>query len=492
MAVNARAVSFLNGIVLCGLAVTMLIPLVYDIAFCFANNIWIFIPSITICLFFGISTILSCRVSPGFTFSRQDIYLVVVCFWLVIAFFSAFPFYFSQDCKLSFVSALFESTSGITTTGATVYGDVEKIPESLMLWRFILHFIGGVGIVAIAIVALPMMRIGGMQLFQTENSDKSQKILPRVSQIAAFFIFTYVLIIGIFAILLNIYGMTPFDSICHSISAIATGGFSTKNAGIASFDSRKIEFIIGIAMFVGGITFFELVNTFKNGFRSFCKNQQTRLYIKLVCGIVAVFIVVSFIQSEDNISVKNAVSLFFELVSALTTTGFNLTDGSYFNSFFKIFFFVLPMIGGCSGSTTGGVKLFRLQIMYEVIKTHMKHLINPFSVVVPKYQGSIIQNNVVTSIVTFFVLLVISFILSVFAVCILSQNDIGVCVGAVCACLFNSGFTIDFLTTSQMVYVDMNVGVKVVLMFDMLIGRLEVIPMFMIFTTAFWKKTGSN
>lgn len=406
----------------------------------------------------------------------------------MIAFFSAFPFYLVPDTKLNFVSALFESTSGITTTGATVYSNVETLPESLMLWRFILHFIGGVGIVAIAIVALPTMRIGGMQLFQTENSDKSQKTMPRVSQIVSSFIFTYVVIIGIFAVLLNSYGMTPFDSICHSISAIATGGFSTKNAGIASFNSRQIEFIMGLAMFVGGITFLELINIFRNGCRAFYKNQQTKLYIKLTFGIVTTFIIISFIKSENNISVKKAVGFFFELISALTTSGFTLTDGAYFNSFFKVVFFVLPIIGGCSGSTTGGVKLFRLQIMYQVVKAHMKRLINPFSIATPKYQGNIIRYNIIISVVSFFVLLTFAFVASVFAVCILSESDINIGVGAVGACLFNSGFTVDFLTTSAMSYADMNVGVKIILMLDMLIGRLEIIPLFMIFTVAFWKK----
>ncbi len=466
----------------------MMVPLIYDIIFCSAKNIEIFIPSIVLCLFIGFNTIVSCKSPSGVLFSRQDMYLIVVCFWIGVSFFSSFPFYLYSGYKLDFVSALFESVSGITTTGATIYSDIEKLPDSLMLWRFILHFVGGVGIVAIAMVAFPRMRIGGMQLFQTENSDKSQKILPRISQIAFFFVFTYVLIISIFALLLHYAGMNGFDAICHSISAISTGGFSTKNIGIASFDSRKIEFIMGIAMFVGGLTFIELVSLFKNGIRKFFQNSQTKFYIKFVIGISCLFIVASFIKSEKNISIKTTVGLFFELVSAITTSGFSLTDGTYFNSFFKVIFFILPMIGGCSGSTTGGVKLFRIQIIYQVIKVHIKRLINPFNIVVPKYQHHVIEPTLIISIVSFLSLLIISFVLSVLFVCVFSENDINVSTGAVGACLFNSGFSINFLTTADMQYYDLNIIVKTILMIDMLIGRLEVIPLFVIFTSIFWKK----
>jgi trk system potassium uptake protein TrkH len=397
--------------------------------------------------------------------------------WFVVSVISAFPFYIYSGEKLSFISALFESVSGITSTGATIYPNVEILPRALHLWRFILHFIGGVGIVAIGIIAFPMMRIGGMQLFLTESSDKSEKFLPKASQMIEFFLGVYVIIIGIFAILLRVSGMDSFDSICHSISAIATGGFSTKNSGIDWYESNKIKLIISAAMLVGGITFLELVKCFKTGAKSFFKNQQTKGYLILAVIVIIVPIVFTIIYGNFYISEDAISDHIFQVISAISSTGYD-SSKSYINP--TILLLTLAMIGGCSGSTSGGIKIFRVQILYSILKYHIYKLTRPYDVSTPKYQNQKINTSLITSVISFIVLLIIMFVISTSILAVISGKSTENCCYSVISCLFNIGYNTNFASFSPLS--------KFVLICDMIIGRLEVIPFFVILSKIFWKK----
>ena len=487
--VNIRTVSFLNGVMLCGLAVALLIPLLYDIIANHGKCVNIFLPSIIVCVFIGVSAILSCKEDSFSDLSRHDTFLIVVCFWVIISFFSAFPFYLYKGFKLDFMSALFEATSGITVTGASVYNNIEKLPEALVLWRFILHFIGGVGIVAIGIIAFPMMRIGGMQLFQLESSDKINKLLPRSSQMASFFLLTYTVLIGIIAILLNISGMNGFDSVCHSISAISTGGFSTKNNGLIFYDSKTIKLIMAIGMFIGGITFLEIVRCMKNGFKSFYSNQQTKLYINIVLIVPTLIIIHSFIKDGKNVSIDTVIDHFFEIISFFTSTCLTLSDETSFSPFVKLLCLVAAISGACSGSTSGGLKLFRLQILYSILKNHIKKLLKPINASVHKYQGVKIDDQLIISVVSVIVMFAVTFVVSTFVVCVFGGLDCSVGASSVCSCLFNSGMSMSFFTNDALdiTFFDLNSFVKITLITDMLVGRLEIIPVFVILSRTFWK-----
>lgn len=473
---------------MCGLGIALLIPMVYDLISNSGGCLRFFLPSVVICVFIGINIILSCRGESITSLSKSDTFFIVVCFWVVVSLFSAFPFYFYDGYPIDFISSLFEATSGITTTGASVYDDVERLPNAIVLWRFILHFIGGVGIVAIGIIALPTMRIGGMQLFSLENSDKSAKLLPRSSQIASFFLIVYVFFIGIFAALLNLAGMNGFDSICHSISAIATGGFSTKNNGIIFYESRTIELIIIFAMFIGGITFLEIVRLIKYGYKNFQINQQIKLYLKLTLFVPIVIIVCSFIGNEESISWNTAIDYFFEFISSFTTTGLTLSEDMVFSPFFKIICIIISMFGACSGSTSGGIKLFRLQILLAIVKNNIVRLIKPMNISIHKYQGQKIDDNIIISVVSFFCLLIITFVLSVFFICLFSNLNCEESLSIVCSSLFNTGISLKFfITDSKISFSDMNYITQSILILDMIIGRLEVIPIFIVISKTFWK-----
>ncbi|MDR3030979.1 MAG: hypothetical protein LBU35_01170 [Holosporales bacterium] len=485
MRINLQVVAFANGIALCGLALAMCIPLLYDIILLRRNLIEVFLPSAIICLFLGVSTILSFKSSNTeiSSLTRQDAFLIVSSLWIIISIFSSFPFYFYDGIKLSFISSFFEATSGITTTGASIYQNVEILPRTLNLWRFVLHFIGGIGIVAIGIVAFPLMKIGGMQLFLAENSDKSQKLFPRVSQIAGFFVGTYIAIIGFFTILLKSSGMGLFDSICHSISAISTGGFSTRNLGIQYYNSSLIEFIILCAMFMGGITFLEIIKGLKTRGKGSLQNQQIRGYFKLTSMVVLISLLFLFIRYNTNISMRIITDSAFNIISAITTTGLVLQNETL--SFFKepcvkICIFVLAMIGGCSGSTTGGIKIFRIQILYSLFKNYINKLSNPFNAEMPKYQTKKIEETLITSIISFLFLLFLSFTFSTILITITSNVSASLAVSAVISCLFNLGYNIDYEVISPVS--------KIILSIDMIIGRLEIIPIVAIFSKSFWKK----
>ena len=477
MSINIRSIIFINGIVVCCLAMAMAVPMIFDLIVHSGKCVGIFASSILASIFFGGLMIFSCRTTGEVPFSRKDVFLLVVSMWTITSIICAFPFYIYSGVKLSFISALFESVSGITVTGATIYPDVEILPRALNLWRFILHFMGGAGIVAIGIFILPIMRIGGMQLFLTENSDKSQRFLPRAFQTVGFFIGIYVLLIGIFVIFLKIAGMGLFDSLCHSISAISTGGFSTRNTGIEWYKSCKIEIIISMAMFVGGITFLEIVRCFKNGIREFLNNQQTKGYLKVVGVMTIVPILITTITSNETVSLNGIASHIFQVISAITTTGLDCSK-SYIAP--KIVLILLAIIGGCSGSTAGGIKIFRIQILYAVLKNHINKMVRPFDVTIPKYQNKKIDNSLIVSIISLIVILAIVFIVSVAAIELLSGRETLECIYSVTSCLFNLGYDVGFSEFSP--------PSKLVFIFDMIIGRLEVIPFFIILSKIFWKK----
>lgn len=475
--INIRSVALINGMVVCAIAVAMFLTLLFDIIFCSGKCVDIFAPSILASVFLGGATILSCKSPGNFSLSRNETFLLVVSLWGIVSIVSAFPFYVYKGVKLTFISALFESASGITTTGATVYPDVEILPRALNMWRCVLQFFGGVGVVAIGMVVLPILKIGGMQLFLTEHPDKAQKFLPRVSQIAGLFVGTYVAIIMFFTICLKLCGMNLFDSVCHSVSAISTTGSLFKNEGIDWYHSGKIQIVISCAMFVGGLTFIEIVKCFKTDFRSFLKSQQTRGYLKIVIVATLIPVILSIIGGNEGVTSKKFCDYIFQVMSAITTTGFDFSK-TYNTP--QILIFVLAIIGGCSGSTAGGIKIFRIQILYAIVKHQIHQMVHPLDVNIPKYQGQRINESLIKSVISFFWLLIISFVVSVALVNIISGNDSIKCCCSVVSCLFNLGYDMEFSSFHPLA--------KIILVVDMIIGRLEIIPIFIIFSRAFWRR----
>ena len=454
----------------------MTIPMVYDFSVNFGRCFSIFAPAILASIFLGGLMILSCRTNEKLSLPKNDLFFLVVSMWICTAIVCAFPFYVYPSIKLKFMSALFEAVSGITTTGATVYQNVEILPKALNLWRFILHFIGGVGIVAIGIVVLPIMRIGGMQLFQTENSDKSQKFFPRASQTIRFFIGLYLLLIGIFVMCFRFAGMTLFDAVCHGISVISTGGFSTKNAGLDFFQSNNIKIIASIGMLIGGFTFLEIAKCFQNGVKTFLLNKQTAGYLKLIAVFVFLPIIIAMIIDSEQVSFHEIASHIFTTISAITTTGLDFANNFMPSNLLLI---ILAIVGGCSGSTTGGIKIFRIQILSTILKIYVKKLLYPYDVSVPKYQQQRVSNDLTNSVISYIVSLVLTFLISSFLLELYLKIGIAEVSYIVSACLFNWGTVISDAQLPSIA--------KLILSIDMIAGRLEVVPLFAIFHRLFRK-----
>ncbi|MDR0695359.1 MAG: hypothetical protein LBF56_01120 [Holosporales bacterium] len=477
MSANLKGLTFINGVVICWLALAMAVPLVYDIFLCEGACVKIFVSSIAACIFWGGLMVLSCASQQKPTFSQKDSFLLVISLWCVISIISSLPFYLYSDVRLSFVASLFESVSGITTTGATIYPDVEILPEAINLWRFILHFIGGIGIVAIGIVALPAMRLGGMQLFWAENSDNTEKFMPKASQIAGVFAWIYITMILIFALLLKLSGMNIFDSVCHSISSISTGGFSTKNAGISWYKSGVIEFVISGAMFVGGLAFLELARCFKGRGNRIFKIQQIRGYFRIISCMIVIPVIAKAIWGEFPHTFKKISDHILQVVSAVTTTGYYYSDSDIAP---PILFMIVAIIGGCSGSTTGGIKIFRVQILYAVVKHWIRKATSQYNVSIPKYQNQRLTDDLIQSVVTMIVLFVITFLVSSIALWCATDRSSLTCCYSVLSCLFNLGFEARFSTYSPVAHL--------IFICDMIVGRLEVVPLFVILSQSFWKR----
>lgn len=477
MGINSRSIIFINGVVICCIALAMTCPMIMDIIFYAEKCVKVFIPSILSSIFLGGLMIFSCRTHEKLSLTRRDTFLLVVSVWIITSIVCAFPFYIYKGTNIPFLSALFESVSGITTTGATIYQDVEILPRALNLWRFILHFIGGAGIVAIGIIILPIMRVGGMQLFLTENSDTSERFFPRASQTIKVFLGIYIALIGILAVCLKTSGLGIFDSVCHSISAISTGGFSTKNTGIEFFKSSQAELVMSIGMFVGGMAFLEIVRYFRGGTRSFLTNRQIIGYVRLVLIMVTIPIIITAIKNGESISFSGIVNHIFHTISAITTTGLDFSN-SYVQS--NMVLILLAIVGGCSGSTAGGIKIFRIQVIYAILKNHIRKTIKPFDVSIPKYQGKKIDKNLTASVISFIAILALVFTCSVVLIEIFTAKGGYEAVYATVSCLFNLGYGADFANFPPFA--------KFILICDMITGRLEIIPVFVILNRIFWKR----
>lgn len=466
----------------------MLIPLLYDSIVEDGACLDVFLVSIIICVFIGVCLTLACKAPGHLSFSQKDVYFLIAILWLLVALFSATPLFLYDGVDIDFVTAFFEASSGLTTTGVSIYDDVGSLPDAINIWRMVLHFIGGVGIVSLAMMIMPNLRVGGMQLFQTENSDKSQKFLPRASQIASVFVLTYVSLIVIFSTLFHMSGMSMLEAICYSVTSVSTGGFVIDNGGLSSYDNMNMEIIAIAGMFIGGITFMEIVHCFRGGFKKFYKNQQTRVYTKLYFGITIFILVYAFIKNGRNLPLRTVVDLIFDSTSSMTTAGLTVSDGSYFSPLFRFMFIILSTIGGCVGSTTGGIKIFRLQVIWTVLRVNMKKLVKPYNVDIPKYNGKTIDDNLIASVLSFMALFVISFIASIFLICILDSCSISTAGAAVGACITNAGLPLNFMMNTTINFTDFNTYGKLILIMDMFIGRLELIPIFMVLSSVFWKR----
>ncbi len=476
-----QPVLYVIGYLLSALSIIFCIPAGVDAYY--GDNQWqAFTFSSLISLFFGIILILANK-SDNFNMSIKQTFLFTTLSWVFIAFFGSLPFVFS-GLELSFTDAFFESMSGITTTGSTVLSGLDNLPHSILIWRSLLQWIGGIGIVVIAIAFLPILKVGGMQLFHTESSESSEKVLPRAGQIASIIGLIYFGLTMLCALLLWIFGMPIFDSIAHSMTTLATGGFSTSDMSIGKYNNVNVEFTISIFMILGSLPFVLYLQTLRGNPSAIFKDSQVKVFVLL---IIASVLIVTFWKYQNTATfLNNFRSSFFNTISIFTGTGYTTQDFNNWGHFIIVLFLFLMVIGGCAGSTTCGIKIFRLQILYQTAKIQIFKLLNPHGVSVAKYNKIPISEAITSSVMGYFFMFIISYVLFTLILSFLG-NDFLTSISGAATSLANVGPGLGNVIGPSKTFAGLSDITKWVLILGMLIGRLELLSVIIILTPSFWK-----
>ena len=432
--------------------------------------------------------------------NKKDGYLIVTVGWLTMIFSGMLPYYMTDSIS-SFSNLIFESMSGYTATGSTIINDVESLPKSVIFWRSMTHWLGGMGIIVLAIAILPLLGIGGMQLFSAEapgSGISGDKIHPRISATAKRLWYIYVGLTFVETLALNLAGMSIFDAINHSMSNIATGGFSTKNNSLAYWNSiPQIQYIIIFFMILAGTNYLLIYSAFIGKFKKLFNNTEFIWYL----SFIAVFVLVTTLVLFFNVDLSNTEfdhpqiygkfessfrHAFFQIVAVITTTGFVTGDFAGWTPFLTMLFFGLMFIGASSGSTSGGIKISRHLILIKNGFLEFKKALHPNAVLPLRYNHSVVKKAVIVNILAFFMLYLILFIIGA-GVLSTQGLDFSSAVGGSAASLGNVGPAIGSLGPS-LTYEGLSAFAKIWCSFLMLVGRLELFTFLIIFTPYFWRK----
>ena len=481
MATN-KTVFFLIGILLIVLGGSMLAP--YALQVILKEGGHSFISASFVTIFIGVLFVLA-NLEKEFKLNLRQTFLFSSLAWFMVAIFGSLPFLLSsQDFSLS--EAFFESMSGITTTGATIISDLDSSPKSILLWRAIMQWLGGIGIVVMAITILPLLKVRGMQLFKMEGPDSTEKILPRTIEVAAIIISTYIILTFLCGFFYWIFGMSIFDSVSHSMTTIATGGFSTHNESIGFFKNPNIEIVASIFIILGSIPFISYLKFVQGNKKVFFQDVQIKgLIYLLVISIIIMFLYLLFINYESSFFDKVRISS-FNVISILSGTGYVTDDFGLWGKFSLVFFLLLMFIGGCAGSTACGIKIFRLQMLLIFLKNQIKRLISPNSVIITKYNNQKISDNFINSVIIFiftflFIFFIIAMLLSI------SGLDFITSISGAASSISNVGPGLGDIIGPNGNYKDIPEISKWILSFGMLLGRLELFAVLVLFFPSFWR-----
>ncbi|MEA3496697.1 MAG: TrkH family potassium uptake protein [Bacteroidota bacterium] len=419
--------------------------------------------------------------SPG----KKEGYFIATLGWIVISLFGSLPFILSGAIP-SFTNAFFETMSGFTTTGASILTEIESLPKGILFWRSIIQWIGGMGIIVLTVAIIPFLGIGGMQLFVAEVPGPTpDKLHPRITQTAKRLWIIYVIFTLAETILLKIAGMSIFDAVNHSFTTMATGGYSTKNASIAAFNSPYIHYIITVFMFIAGTNFTLSYFAFNGNLKKLIKDDEFKNYFLLVLSAGLIIAAILYLGGGLNPE-KSIRDSIFQVVSIVTTTGFVTANYEHWGLFATIFIFILMFVGGSAGSTGGGMKIIRLLLLIRNTKMEFKRLIHPRAVVSVRFNAKVVPNEVILNILSFFFLYILIFVFSSLVMIILGL-DFYTAIGSVAASLGNIGPGIGDVGAVGN-YAEIPIFGKWFLSFLMLLGRLELFTVLILFTKIFWKK----
>ena len=476
---NYKTVFFTLGILQIILGIFMLIPVIAQLFYDEFDSSFIGASIVTI--IFGSLFFLS-NLDHDKKLNLQQAFLLTALSWLSIAIFGSLPFVFSST-EFSFTNAFFESMSGITTTGSTIISNLEIIPKGILFWRAILQWLGGIGIIVMAITLMPIMNVGGMQLFKISSNDSSEKILPKSKEIALRLIYIYSGLTALCALSYWIFGMGKFDSLTHSMTTIATGGFSNYNQSIGYFDSVPIEISSMIFIILGSIPFIAYIKFINGNKRIFLNDIQIRTFIKIIIISIIILSIYLLFNNNGNFSLR---SIFFNTISILTGTGYVNAEFDGWGSFPITIFLALMFIGGCAGSTTCGVKIFRIQILYLFILNQLKKIIYPKGIFVIKYDQGSVDDKFIASIISFiYFYFVIFFILA--ALLSLTGLDFITAISGAATSISNVGPGLGPIIGPNGDFSSLPDISKWILTVGMILGRLELFAILVLFLPSFWR-----
>ena len=492
-----RQHSFVLGALINITALAMLVPFVFDVAMG-SSAWWVFLVSSLIAVSLGSILLLTAKTRISNLNLRSALVLTVLI-WVIVSIIGTLPFLLAP-IGLSLAGAFFESMSGITTTGSTVLVGLDQVQAGILLWRAMLQWLGGVGIVVMALSVLPALQVGGMQLFRTEAFEQSEKMLPRAGEIAAAVLIVYGLITLAGFVLLLIAGMGPFDALAHAMTAIATGGYSTHDASIGYFNSFFVDMSIVLLMILGSLPFLAFFRLRSFDGSAFYRDSQIRLFFTLMLGAIGLTVVALLLRSDLVAELGLATIVqqaIFNIVSIMTGTGFATTNYESWGSFAGLIFFLIMFIGGCAGSTTCGIKVFRFQVLFGHALIQLRTMLQPSGIFKLSYNGKTLPEAVVASVTTFFVLFVsTTFILAVLLGIVEPRFDITGAMVSAATSVANVGPALGSVIMSDGTasslgpsgsFADINDMAKSLMALGMLLGRLELLTVIALFLPAVWR-----
>jgi len=479
---DLKPILLVVGILLTTLGCAMIIPAIIDLG---ANNKdWVvFAASSAFTLFIGVSLAMIAwgRVD---NLNVKQAFLLTTTSWVALVAFAALPLAWSE-LDLSYTDAFFEAMSGLTTTGATIITGLDNAPPGLLIWRALLQWLGGIGIIVMAIAVLPMLQVGGMQLFRMESSDTSEKILPRATQIAGSISLLYLVFTIACAIAYFLAGMGLFDAVAHAFTTIATGGFSTHDASMGSFNSSIIDSIAIAFMIIGSLPFVLYLQAIRGNSQPLLTDSQIRWFLTLGASFVA--IAWGYQVIEDLNQPVTALRLAgFNVISIMTGTGYATTDYGSWGTFTSVFFFCLMFVGGCAGSTSCGIKIFRFQVIAENVKVHINRMLFPNGVFVARYNERQLPDNVSAAVMSFFFLFFLCFGAIALVLNIIGLDNL-TAMSAAASAIANVGPGLGSIVGPSGTYATLPDSAKWLLSFAMLLGRLELFTVLVLFMPAFWR-----
>lgn len=478
-----QPVLMINGYLISVMGIAMLFPAALDMYLSKAD--WShFLSSSIISLFIGLSLFLANRMSIK-KITLQQGYLITVVGWVSLTLLGTIPFLLYKVVP-GFADAFFETMSGLSTTGATIMTDIEALPKAVLLWRSILNCLGGIGIVMFAVALLPFLGIGGMQIFQRENSDIDDKFMPKFNYIAKRIMLVYTLLLAACAVCLYVAGMGWFDAVNHAMATIATGGLSTKNASIGFFNSLGIETVIAIFMILGSLPMTFYIMVIQNQDMHSLRTQQVVTFLQVLAFYIAGMSCWLVFNGVYDFGEALRYSS-FNIISIVTSTGFVSTDYMNWGVFAGTAFIIFALTGGCTGSTAGSIKIFRWQVIFAFIRKSLTISTEPNRVLPVKIGTLSVNNQVIASVFVFFAGYMVA--LAVFSLLVaLTGQPFEIAFSSVIACLTNSGPGIGAVVGPSGNYSSLSDTAKYVLSSAMLLGRLEVVTILVIFTRSFWRR----